>query len=126
RDTFELDVGARAQRVADAKNAGIPEAEDVSRERLFDLGALLGKELKRAAQNEGLFGANVLDGHAAHEAPRADAGEGDAVPMLLVHVRLDLEDEGGEVGRARSHQGARRRARQRRGSEVDEAIEKRL
>ena len=49
-----------------------------------------------------LAGAHVLHLHAALEAPRADAHEGDAIAVLRIHVRLDLEDEGGELGRGRA------------------------
>src|SRR5262245_32514562 len=35
--------------------------------------------------------------HVARETPRADAHEADAVAMARIHVRLDLEDEAGEI-----------------------------
>ncbi len=41
--------------------------------------------------------------HAAHQPARADAREGDAVAVVRVHIRLDLEDERGEVGLRRLH-----------------------
>jgi hypothetical protein len=46
--------------------------------------------------------------HAPAEPPGADAQEGDAVAVVRVHVRLDLEDEAGERGSlAGSHACAR-------------------
>ena len=42
-----------------------------------------------------LAGAHQLRLHAARQLARADAHEGDAVAVVRVHVRLDLEDEAG-------------------------------
>ena len=39
-----------------------------------------------------------MHGHVALELAGANAHEGDAVAMLRIHVRLDLEDEPGERG----------------------------
>ena len=36
--------------------------------------------------------------HAAREFAAADAGEGDAVAVLRIHVGLHLEDEAGDLG----------------------------
>ena len=45
------------------------------------------------------------DDHVALELAGADAHEGDAVAVLRVHVRLDLEDEAGEGGIVRARSG---------------------
>ena len=47
-----------------------------------------------------LAGAHVLHLHAPRELARADAHEGDAVAMVGIHVRLDLEDDAGHRGLA--------------------------
>ena len=108
------------------RTPGIPDAQDVAGEGLVDQGALLGHELHRPGERQGLAGAHVLHLHAAGEPPRADAHEGDAVAVLGIHVRLDLEDEAREgrgVGRQRADRGG---AGARRRGQVDEVVEERL
>jgi hypothetical protein len=49
------------------------------------------------AERHRLAGAHQLRLHAARQLARADAHEGDAVAVVGVHVRLDLEDEAGHL-----------------------------
>ena len=80
---------------------------------------------------------HLLDGHALFEATARDAHERDAVPVLGIHVRLDLEHEARErvVGGVDGHDvaegastrvDAAHRAGSRGGAQADEAIEKGL
>ena len=49
-------------------------------------------------QRDQLAGAHLLQPHAAHQLAGAHAGEGDAVAVVRVHVRLDLEHQRRQAG----------------------------
>ena len=88
---------AGADGVADAEDARVEEAHDVARIGLVDDGAVVGHHRGSGRELE-LFVALHVEGiHAALELSRADAHEGDAVAMVLVHVGLDLEHKTAEV-----------------------------
>jgi hypothetical protein len=57
-----------------------------------------GRRRTAAPTGHRLAGAHELRLHAALQLARADAHEGDAVAVVGVHVRLDLEDEAGHLG----------------------------
>ena len=59
--------------------------------------ALLGEEEDRVVHGERLARAHLPELHAAPEAARAEAHEGDAVAVVRVHVGLHLEDEAGDA-----------------------------
>ena len=101
RDPLELDALAFGEGVADAQVAAVHHPDDVARIRLLDRRALAGEELLRRGEADGLSGARLLHLHPRFELPRADTDKCDAIAMLRVHVRLDLEHEAGErlVGR---------------------------
>ena len=63
---------------------------------------------------------------APREPPGADAHEGDAVAVVGIHVRLDLEDEAREAVAVGIDRPVRALAGTGRRREVDEAIEERL
>ena len=93
RDAVEGEVLALRQRVADAERAVVRDADDVAREGLVRDRPVLREEELRGGERDGLARAHELRLHAALEAAGADAHEGDAVAVVRVHVRLDLEDE---------------------------------
>ena len=84
--------------IADAEQARIDQAQDVARVGLVHDQALPPEEHVRVVQLDLLASAHVQGVHAALEVAGDDAGEGHPVPVGLVHVGLDLEDEGGERG----------------------------
>ncbi len=94
---MKFSVLALGQRVADAQRAVVGDADHVAGERLLGQRAVAGEEELRRVQRDQLAGAHLLQPHAAHEPAGADAGEGDAVAMVRVHVRLDLEHQRGQV-----------------------------
>ena len=61
------------------------------------LRAIGGHEGERIGDAHLLVEPHVIHAHAARVFARAQAHEGDAVAMLRIHVRLDLEDEAGEL-----------------------------
>ncbi len=74
-------------------------------------------------QRDQLAGADLLEPHPAHQPPGADAGEGDAVAVVGVHVRLDLEHQRGQPPLGRIHRPDIGRLRARRRTVFGEARE---
>ena len=85
-----------ANGVADRENAGVEDADDVAGVRLVDHLALRRHHLLRLGKAETLVPLHVIVFFRAVESARADAHESDTVAVRLVHVRLNLEDEGGK------------------------------
>src|SRR5215207_877663 len=104
----ELEIAVLRQRVANAQVPAIHHADHVTGPRFLDGVALASHELLRRCETDHLARAHVSHLHPGLEFPRAHAHEGDAITMFRVHVRLDLEDEPGELV-ARRLDGADRR-----------------
>ena len=98
RDFLVEDVRVGRQRIADAEAVVADKADDVAGERFVHRFALVAENLVRAGEAHFLPGARVMHGHVALELAGTNADERDAVAMLRVHVRLNLEDETGERG----------------------------
>ena len=118
------DRRAGVERVADAELAGADQADDVAGQASSTVSRSWAKSWCELREPDLLAGADVVHLHVAREAARADAHERDAVAVRRVHVRLDLEDEAGELGVARagpgrSSLGARRGG----GRELEERVE---
>ena len=127
RDARKAELFARrGDGVADGEDAGIEHADDIPGVGLVDDLALLRHELlglrqaqlAAALHMEHLCLALVLAG--------ADAQEGEAVAVGLVHICLNLEDEGGEVRAEGVDHAAVGRARQGRRRHLQEGLEERL
>ena len=68
----------------------------------------------------------MQDAHAFFKLSRANTHEDDAIVMFRVHVRLDFEDESGEVLALRWDGFLQRPTRRRRGGHFRKAFKKRL
>ncbi|EYU01626.1 hypothetical protein PA99_2147 [Pseudomonas aeruginosa PA99] len=101
----------------------VVQADDVAGIGLFQLLALGGEEGQRVGDLHVLAQAHVAHLHAFLVLARADAHEGDAVAVLGIHVRLDLEHEAGELLLGRLHAAFVGGARQRLRRPVDDAVE---
>ena len=113
RDAAEFELLARdGDGVADGEDTGVEHADDIARIGLIDDLTLGGHELLRLRQAHFLAGLHVVIFRVALELARADAHEGQPVTVGLVHVRLDLEDEGGKIGAERIDHAAVGLARQ--------------
>src|SRR5580765_2641941 len=66
----------------------------------------------------------MIDHHVLLESARYNAQERHPIAMLRVHIRLNLEHKAGELIIRRLHQPLRTHARARRGSELEEPIQK--
>ena len=115
RNAFELEVvfGIR-QGVANRVDARVEEADDVTGKRLLHNLPLLGHHGLGLGQADILAALYVVDGHAGFELPGHNPKEGNPVPVGLVHIGLDLEDEAGEVGTGGLNDSRIRFSRQRR------------
>ena len=127
RDAAEAELlPRRADGVSDGENAGVEHADDVARVGLVHDLALRGHELLRLRQAHFLVALNVIILRVALEFTRADAHERQTVAVGLVHIRLDLKDEGGEVGAERVNDAAVGLACQRARRHAQKLLQKRL
>ena len=95
RDAGEAELFAgHRDRVADGEDAGVEHADDVASIGLVDDLALGGHHRLRLRKAHLAAGLDVEILGVALELARADAHEGKAVAVGLVHVGLNLEDEG--------------------------------
>ena len=85
------------------KRAVVRDADDVAGIGRIGQLALRGEEELRRRQAQLLAGARQPRLHAALQLAGADAGKGDAVAVVRVHVGLDLEDEGRHLVVGRMH-----------------------
>ena len=115
RDAGEAELFAgHRDRVADGEDAGVEHADDVARVGLVDDLALGGHHRLRLGKAHLAAGLDVEILGVALELARADAHEGKAVAVGLVHIGLDLEDESREFGGVDVHLARVAHTRQRR------------
>ena len=87
-----------AHGVTDGEDARVEQAHDVAGVRLVHDGAVVCHHRGAGRQLDGAVALHVVGAHATLELARADAHERDAVAMVAVHVRLDLEHKAAELG----------------------------
>src|SRR5437867_12851485 len=114
------------ERVADRKLPGVDQADDVAGVRDADGLAVAPEKAVRAARSNRPADAAVEDRHVLREPARADADERDAVAVARIHVRLNLEDEPGELFVGGRYHADVARAWLRRRRQRHERVEKRL
>ena len=88
--------------------------------------ALLRQELHRPGQSQFFTGPDMTHLHSPAKSPGANPEERDAIPVLRVHVGLDLEHEAREPRIVGQQHAGRRHAWSRRRGQFDESIQKRL
>ncbi len=96
RDTGEPQGFALGEGIADLDGAVVVQADDVAGVGFFQLLAFRREERQRVADPYVLAQAHMAHFHALVVTARADTHEGDAVAVLGIHVRLDLEHETAE------------------------------
>ena len=114
RDAREGELLALGEGVADVDGAVVVQADDVAGEGFVRGAAVGGHERERIGDAHLLVEPHVVHAHAARIFARAQPHEGDAVAMLRIHVRLDLEHEAGELSFVRLDRPLQAVARQRR------------
>ena len=89
----EIELLAFRQRVANAQRSVIGYADDIACIGFLDERPILGKEKLRSMQADDFPRSYLLDLHAARKLAGAKPHESDTVPMIRVHIRLNLEHE---------------------------------
>ena len=115
RDAGEAELFAgHRDRVADREDTGIKHADDVARVGLVDDLALGGHHRLRLGKAHLAPRLDVEILRVALEPARADAHERQTIAVGLVHVGLNFENKGGELGGVDVHLARVAYARQRR------------
>ena len=97
-DSRKLDRGlAGAEGVANGEDTRVKQADDVSGVGSVHGGPVLGHQLGALSQLDVLLALNMVNIHAPLKLAAADPHKGNAVPVGLVHVGLNLEDKAAEL-----------------------------
>src|SRR3990167_93232 len=123
RDTGKAQRFAFGEGVADLDGAVVVQADDVASIGLDQHLALAGEEGQGVTDAHILTGTHMAHLHTLAVFARADTHKGDAVAVLGVHVRLDLEHEAAELFFHRLHGALVGDAGQRLGCPVDYRVE---
>ena len=127
RDAGEAELFAgHRDRVADREDTGIKHADDVARVGLVDDLALGGHHRLRLGKAHLAAGLDLEILGVALKLARADAHEGKAVTVGLVHIGLNFENKGGELRGVDVHLARVAYARQRRRGHFQKRVQKRL
>ena len=98
---MKLDTLAGGQRVANPEIGVADESDDVSRVGFVHRLAFLAEQSVRTCEPHLLAGARMKHGHVPFKFAGADSDVRDAVAVLRIHVRLNLENEPGKIPGAR-------------------------
>ena len=127
RDAAEAELLARhGDGVADGEDAGIEHTDDVAGVGLLHDLTLARHHGLRLRKAHLLVALHMVILCVALEFARADAHERQTIAVRLVHVRLDLEHEGGEVGGEGVDHARVALAREGRGGHAQKALQERL
>ena len=119
RDTLKLELlVGRTERVTDGENTRIENADDISGISLLNDFTALGHQLLRLGQTDLFASLDMVDFHAGLELTGTDAHERDTVTVRLIHIRLDLKYEGGEIRSERINHAVCRSSRKRRSRHI--------
>ena len=83
--------------IAIAERAVVGDADNIARPGFLRDFAILRHEKQRIVQHDLLAAADMRQLHAAFEMSGCQPEKGDAVAVLRIHIRLDLEDETGNL-----------------------------
>ena len=119
RDTLELELlVGRTERVTDGENTRIENADDISGISLVNDLTALSHQLLRLGQTDLLAALNMVYFHSCLKLTGTDAHESDTVTVRLIHIRLDLKYEGGEIRSERIDHTVCRSSRKRRSRHI--------
>ena len=96
-DTGESQILALGEGVTDANGTVIVDADNIPGPGLVHMTAIIGHEGERIRYLDITPKTHMPDLHALLVLARADTYKSDAIPVLLVHIGLDLEHKTGEV-----------------------------
>ena len=127
RDPAESEIiSGHADRIADGIDPGIKDADDIACPGFRDDVAVIRHHLLRLGESGFLLSLYMPDFHIRIKVPGDDPHEGDPVSVILIHIRLDLEDEGGEIILLRIDQSRVGHARQGGGRHFQEMLQEGL
>ena len=119
RDTLKLELlVGRTERVTDGENTRIENTDDISGISLLNDLTALSHQLLRLGQTDLLAALNMVYFHSGLELTGTDAHESDTVTVRLIHIRLDLKYEGGEIFPERVDHACRCLSRKRRSRHI--------
>ena len=119
RDTLKLELlVGRTERVTDGENTRIENADDISGISLVNDLTALSHQLLRLGQTDLLAALDMVDFHSGLELTGTDAHESDTVTVRLIHIRLNLKYEGGEIRSERIDHTVCRSSRKRRSRHI--------
>ena len=119
RDTLKLELlVGRTERVTDGKNTRIKDADDISGISLVNDLTALSHQLLRLGQTDLLAALDMVYFHSGLKFTGTDAHESDTVTVRLIHIRLDLKYEGGEIRSERIDHAVCRSSRKRRSRHI--------
>src|SRR5690606_10151758 len=119
----EVQILSFRQRVAEVERAVVRYADDVASPGFFREFPVLGQEENRVIDGKLLAGSHLLQLHAPFEMAGGQAHEGDAVAVLRIHIRLDLEHEARDLGICRRNLALGGWLRTRRGRKLRHSVE---
>ena len=119
----EFELFAFGEGVADLEVARVVQADDVARVGEVDDRLFLGHESRGRGEFHLFAAAHVQVVLVAFERAGADLQEGDAVPVIRVHVGVDLEDEACHFRLGRLYDPGFGRCGARRGGDADETLQ---
>ena len=93
RHALEIEILTFRQRVANTQRSVIGYADYVACVGFLGERSILGKEKLRSVEADDFPRSYLLDLHAARKLAGAKPHEGNTVPMIRVHIRLNLENE---------------------------------
>ena len=126
RNRIEGEGSAGAERIADGKEAGVHQPDDVAWVGLFNGFPITAEEPVRSRHPDLPAQPRVIDHHVLLEAARDNTQKRHPIAMLRVHVRLNLEHKAGELVVRRLHQPLRAHARAWRGGELEKGVQEGL
>ena len=119
RDTLKLELlVGRTERVTDGENTRIENADDISGISLVNDLTALSHQLLRLGQTDLLAALDMVYFHSGLKFTGTDAHESDTVTVRLIHIRLDLKYEGGEIRSERIDHAVCRSSRKRRSRHI--------
>ena len=119
RDTLKLELlVGRTERVTDGENTRIENADDISGISLVNDLTALSHQLLRLGQTDLLAALNMVYFHSGFKLTGTDAHESDTVTVRLIHIRLNLKYEGGEIRSERIDHTVCRSSRKRRSRHI--------
>ena len=121
--SLEMQFLSGSQRIPYLKVPGIRQTDNITRKRLIHHFFLLSHESRRTTETHHLTEAYMLIVRVTLKTTGTNLHKSDTTAMVRVHIRMDLENEAGEIILIRVYHTLYRMDRTWRGSDTDKAIQ---